>query len=85
MGRNLRRIHNEAARLQAWDDWNYVADKARAAGFGDLAELTKPAPGAGVVAIDRCIASIRAEFGWPEVHLMRRLETAGTGRGEHAP
>lgn len=85
MGRNLSRINNYYQRNQAWADWEYVAAKARRGGYGGLVEQHKPISSASVSMIDRGIAALRAEFGWPEVYKLREQDAAGNTRGEHAP
>jgi len=60
MTRNLARLTNAANRIQAWHDWNALAEKARKIGLSDATiEQLAPPAGAGWRKIDRHIAKLR--------------------------
>lgn len=83
--RNLARLSAYAARQQAWADWEYVAALARAAGREDLVRRCQPAQFASAREVDRSIAAVRSQFGWPPVWQLREsAERAAGGPGDRS-
>lgn len=57
--RNLARMTNYWNRVEAWKDWNALAEQARQRGHGDLVDQFQPPANAGWRKIDKAIAKLR--------------------------
>ena len=62
MPRGLIRATNYYNKIEAWNDWRKMAQRAIDAGKAELAEKYQPKPDAGWRTIDKCIAKVRAEL-----------------------
>ena len=59
---NLHRLTNVANNIEAWRDWNAIADKAREIGLGARVALLAPKDGASWHGVDRQIGKLRDEM-----------------------
>lgn len=59
MPKGLIKANNYYNRLAAWQDWNDLAKRMRAAGHADLVEKYLPAKDAGWRKIDKAIAALK--------------------------
>ena len=69
--KGIMRTHHAIQSDEARADWLYIAEKAVKAGRQDLVLKYQPPVGAGWRAIDKSIAGLRGEMGWPPVWQMR--------------
>ena len=58
----LTKATNYYQKIEAWRDWNALAKKIAAAGYGDLVLDNEPPAGAGWRKVDKYIASLRAAY-----------------------
>ncbi len=61
--RNLARLTNAANRIEAWRDWQKLAQEAADAGRADVVSMYAPREDAGWRMIDRRIAALRKALG----------------------
>lgn len=62
MPRGLKKATNYYNKIEAWQDWNRVAQQAQDAGKGELVEKYQPKPDAGWRTIDKQRHRLEAEL-----------------------